>query len=370
MKILHVYKTYYPETLGGIESFIDTLSASLKNQGIESGIITTTRQKEIRVSELRHSQSIFYYPASITFSSCPISISFLKNFKKIAESYDILHYHFPWPFTDLTHLLCRIKKPSVITYHSDIVKQKFLNFFYSPLMHQFLKKVNAIVATSPNYLKTSLVLKCYQQKIEIIPFGIDHNQLPTPTEEKLADWKNKVGENFVLFVGVLRYYKGLEFLLDAVANTTIPLVIAGTGPEEEKLRRIAKEKKLNNVIFVGYVDDSAKTALYQLCKAVVAPAHLRSEAFCFALLEGLLFRKPLISTEIGTGTSFVNKNDFTGMVVPPENPMALRRAMERLLSDNDYYQQLKNNITTYYENNFTTTIMTQKYSALYKRIMR
>jgi glycosyltransferase involved in cell wall biosynthesis len=131
-----------------------------------------------------------------------------------------MHYHFPWPFMDLAHFMARIDKPSVVTYHSDIVRQKNLLRLYQPLKHRFLRSVDTIVATSPNYLASSPVLDRYRDKTRTITYGLDKTIYPKPDA---ARWTNggPSGERFFLFVGVLRYYKGLHILLDAMANTII-----------------------------------------------------------------------------------------------------------------------------------------------------
>src|SRR3990167_753175 len=351
MKILHIYKTYYPETIGGIESFISTLSDALKPHGVESKLAVTTKGKQ------RVENNVFYFPQNFWAASTPFSFSFFKNFISLTRDFDLIHYHFTWPFADFTHVFRKIKKPSVVTYHSDIIKQKYLNYLYAPLMHAFLKRVNRIVATSQNYVNSSAVLQRHHEKVSVIPFGMARTQFPTLPAKDLEKWRARFGENFFLFVGVLRYYKGLQYLLEAIEGTQLSLVIAGSGPEMDTLKSLAAEKKLSRVYFTGYVDDRDKAALYQLCHAVVAPAHLRSEAFCLSLLEGLLFEKPLISTEIGTGTSFVNQQDVSGIVVPPKDSQALRDAMKKLVHDKNYYLTIKNQVRTHYLEHFTVEKM-------------
>lgn len=87
------------------------------------------------------------------------------------------------------------------------------------------------------------------------------------------------------------------------------------------------------------MSDAEKVALIKGCIALVLPSHLRSEAFGMVLIEAAMFNKPMISCEIGTGTSFVNLHEETGFVIPPENPVELHRALlillknERLASD-------------------------------------
>ena len=72
----------------------------------------------------------------------------------------------------LTYFLTRPSGKVVITWHSDIIKQKIILFFYKPLLHWFLKKADKIIVTSPNMAKNSPFLKQFQEKINVIPLGI------------------------------------------------------------------------------------------------------------------------------------------------------------------------------------------------------
>jgi rhamnosyl/mannosyltransferase len=107
--------------------------------------------------------------------SCDVgSISSIKEFQKLAVWADVIHYHFPWPFLDILQLFNFLNKPTVLTYHSDIVKQKFLKKLYSPLMYRTFRALSAMIATSPNYLDSSPVLRkfFFQKKVSVIPLGI------------------------------------------------------------------------------------------------------------------------------------------------------------------------------------------------------
>jgi hypothetical protein len=57
--------------------------------------------------------------------------------------------HFPWPMMDLVHFATHHGRPSVVSYHSDIIKQRTLLKLYSPLMRQFLKSVDRVLVASP-----------------------------------------------------------------------------------------------------------------------------------------------------------------------------------------------------------------------------
>lgn len=328
MKVLHFYKTCIPETIGGVQLFIDQLATGLAQRGVDLDVLSLSKERG-DLPLLRHNgYRIHRAHESFQIASTGFSLDALRRFRMLAREADIIHYHFPWPFMDAAHLLLANGKPSVVTYHSDIVRQKHWLRLYEMLGRRFLKSASRIVATSPEYLTTSAVLKRHADKVTVIPIGLDPTSYPSPEPQRVGAWRDRLGEGFFLFVGVLRYYKGLEFLIEAALLTGLPTVIVGTGPLERRLHRQARGA--SNIVFLGGLSEADKTALLSLCGALVLPSHLRSEAFGISLLEGALHAKPLISTEIGTGTSFVNRADMTGLVVPPADPQALAGAMRRL----------------------------------------
>ncbi len=365
MKVLNIYKSYYPYSIGGVEKHIENLSNLLHAHNVQNDILTTSKEKIFSVQQVGKSR-VYYFPSSIEIASCPMSWELLKQFRSIATQYDILHFHFPWPFADLLLALCRVQKPIIVYYHSDIIRQKWLNIFYQPLMHHFLKKADLILTSSENYLNSSLVLQRYQHKTKVIPFGLNIQNYPSVNQVEINEWRQRVGSNFFLFVGVLRYYKGLNYLLEAVEGTNIEIVIAGSGPEELALKKLKNEKKLENVTFVGKISEKDKLALYQLCKASIFPSHLRTEAFCISILESLMLEKPIISTELGTGTSFVNTNGISGLVVPPADSAALKKAMLMLLNDSTLYENLKRGTKIHYQQHFTAEKMRDSYLQIIK----
>ena len=121
----------------------------------------------------------------------------------------------------MLHIACRIRKPSLVTYHSDIIKQKNLVRLYRPLERKFLQSVDHLVATSPNYMVSSDILQSYTAKLSTIPIGIDIGSYPKVSEERLEYWRSRLKQPFFLFVGAMRYYKGLHIALDAIKGTDI-----------------------------------------------------------------------------------------------------------------------------------------------------
>ena len=331
MKVLHFYRTYYPDSFGGVEQVIRQMVTGSTRLGIEAEVLTLTRDKaQLEIEFEGH--AVHRAPLNLEIASTGFSWSALTRFKQLAAQADIIHYHFPWPFMDMAHFACQIEKPSVVTYHSDIVRQKYLFKLYQPLQNQFLQSVDRIVATSPNYLETSPTLAKFKEKTEIITYGLAKDIYPEPDQTCVQQWQTRFPQPFFLFVGMLRYYKGLHVLLDAVSGTNIPVVILGDGPVEAELKQQAQRLGLHHVHFLGALPEQDKVALIRQCYALVFPSHLRSEAFGITLLEAAMFGKPMISCEIGTGTSYVNQHQQTGLVTAPSDPHALRLAMQKLLA--------------------------------------
>ena len=369
MRVLHVYRTYFPDTQGGLEETIRQICRNCQPLGIKSRVLSLT--PEHKASVVRFDEAdVYRYPISVDIRSCGMSVKALTGFRSLSGWADIVHYHYPWPFADMLHFSSRITNPTVVTYHSDIIRQRLLRTFYEPLKWQFLRKVNKIVATSENYFSSSATLARLSEKVEIIPIGLDEKSYPVPTQSRIEVMRNNVGEGFFLFIGVLRSYKGLGILLEAMRETDLKLVIAGSGPIQGKLKQQATEQHLSNVQFMGQISDEDKMALIKLSCAVVLPSNLRSEAFGVSLVEASMYGKPLICTEIGTGTSFVNIHNETGLIVAPNDPTALHNAMETLNEDKTLAMRLGRGARNRYEALFTGKRMGRKYADLYRHISK
>jgi O-antigen biosynthesis rhamnosyltransferase len=368
MKILHVYKTYYPDTFGGIEQVIAQLARALASRGHENRIFTLSPNPTPPVLQ-RPEAEVYRSRTTIEVASNPVSIGALADFKAQLEWADVVHYQFPWPFGDLLHVCCGRRKPSIVSYQSDVVRQKWLRHVYSPLMNHFLRSVDMVVATSPEYRETSAVLAHLRTPLRVIPNGIDEASFPPLDPARLAHWRERLGGEFLLFVGVLRYYKGLHTLVEACDGFPGQVVIAGDGPQAGVLRVEVAARKLSNLQLIGKVSDPDKVCLLRLCRGFVLPSHLRSEAFGMSLVEAAMFGKPMVSCEIGSGMSYINRDGVTGWTVPPESPAALRERMLRLLRDPDEAARMGAAARQRFETLFTAEAMASAYEAAYRELL-
>ncbi|MFW5394113.1 glycosyltransferase family 4 protein [Yersinia sp. 2544 StPb PI] len=366
--MLHFYKTYYPDTFGGIEQFIFQLCKGGASHGVDSTVLSLSPRGVSDIS-FWHGHRVVTGKSTFEIASTPFSINSFGLFRKLVNECDIVHYHFPYPFMDMMHLINRVKKKTIVTYHSDIIKQKKMLKLYQPLMTVFFNNIDHIVATSPNYMESSSILRKYREKTSIIPLGISPSSYPQVSILFLNKWRNIITGRFYLFIGALRYYKGLDTLLEAAIGTAYPIVILGAGPSEDSLKHKADTLGLSNVIFLGALSDEDKVALLYLCYAIVFPSNFRSEAFGISLLEGAMFSKPLITAEIGTGTTYVNIHLETGLVVTPSDPNSLRISMDYLWEHPDEAEKFGIAAKKRFDQLFTAEKMISKYIELYNRLL-
>jgi rhamnosyl/mannosyltransferase len=368
MRILHFFKTYYPDTTGGIEQVIFQLCQGSRALGIEGEVLTLSPDPSpARLQVAEH--QVTRVKENFNVASTGFSLSVFNQFREMAAEADLVHFHFPWPLMDLVHFATRHGRPTVLSYHSDIIKQRTLLKFYAPLMNQFLGSMDRILVASPNYQRSSETLKPFADKTVVVPYGLNQAEYPTVSAQTREQWRQRVPEKFFLFVGVLRYYKGLDSLLSALEGVDYPVVILGAGPQELELKAQAEKLQLRNVLFVGRLDDEDKACLLQMCYALVFPSHLRSEAFGISLLEASMYGKPMISCEIGTGTTYVNIHEETGLAVPPNAPVALREAMRRLWDDPALTERFGANALLRFQKLFTADHMCASTAQVYREVL-
>ena len=370
-KALHIYRTYFPDPPGGLQEAIRQIALATQKCGVDNTIFTLSPQPSPAVLDRPEARVVrcrsWAAPASCDIGG-PAAIS---TFSREAREADVLHYLFPWPFADVLHAAVRPQTPAVLTYISDVVRQRWLGAAYAPLMWKTLRGMRAIVANCPAYARTSPVLAHpdVRSKVRVIPLGIDEDSYPKAGDESVFGRLGvRSDEPFFLFLGVLRYYKGLDYLIRAAREVPAPIVIAGSGPEGERLRRLALEQDAQNVVFAGQVTEAEKVALLARCRALVLPSHLRSEAYGMVLVEAAMFGRPLVSCEIGTGTSFVNAHEQTGFVVPPENPAELANALRQLWQDERLADALGVAARARYESMFSGEALGRAYADLFEEL--
>lgn len=370
MRVLHIYKDFYP-ILGGIENHLLLLTGELARlAGMEVEVLVTNTGLRTLVERF-DGVEVTKAARLATVASAPLSLALLRAAGQ--RPYDIIHVHVPYPVGEMAALWRGRARRLVLTYHSDVVRQKTLLRLYHPFFLRLLARADAIIASSPNYAETSRYLAPFKGKCTVIPYGIDvpfFQQGADP--EAVARLGATYQPPFILFVGVFRYYKGLHHLIQAMEE--VPhgtLLLVGTGPQEGSLRAQVRRRGLEaRVAFLGQVEQRLLPSFYHAAQVFVLPACQRAEAFGIAQVEAMACGLPVVSTEVGTGTSYVNRHGVTGLVVAPADPAALAGAINQLLGDEALRRTLGRAARERVAGEFTKERMVERVMALYQRVLQ
>ncbi|MQY69266.1 MAG: glycosyltransferase [Firmicutes bacterium] len=363
-KVLQINKLYYP-WIGGIEKVVQNIAEVLKSE-VDMEVLVCRNRGRGR-NEIINNAKVMRAGSLGIFFSMPLSLSFPIMLKRLNR--DILHFHLPFPLGVISYLLMRPKGKVVVTYHSDIIRQRLAKILYRPFLMKFLKRADSIITSSQNLKDNSPALKGFQDKCKVIPFGIDLEEFRlTPEIAKRAqEIKEKHKGPLILFVGRFVYYKGLEYLIEAMKNIEARLLIIGRGPLEKKLKKMAQRFAISNkIVWIGEVSRKDLISFYHACALLALPSISNNEAFGIVQLEAFTCGKPVISTNLPTGVPFVNLHQKTGLIVPPKDSEALSRAINSLLKSPNLREQYGRYARERVEKEFTRELMAQKVLKLYK----
>lgn len=334
MKIVHVYKDYHPPVRGGIEQTIETLAHAQVAAGHEVSVLVSASGQRRSRTEMIEGVRVVRVAEWARALSSPLCPGFPASLARIEA--DVWNLHFPNPLGEVSWLSVRPRGALVVTYHADIVRQRMLMPLYGPVIRRLLKRADVVLSTSEAYRRASPFLQPVLNKCLVAPSGIPLAQFDHPERyaARAGELRTTFGVPHVLFVGRLRYYKGVDVLLRALALTNVPAFIVGDGPMLPELIQLHRKLGLGErVRFVGAVSNEELQAHLHAASIGVLPSVHPSEALGLALIEFLAVGIPAICTELGTGTTFVNLDGITGLVVPPRDAAALAGAINRLAED-------------------------------------
>ena len=332
MRVVHIFKDFYPPTTGGIEQHMNLLCRGLAPH-VDVTVLVPSRSRRT-ITEQLDGVSVVRVPEFGRYASAPFCPTMPVELRRLRP--DIIHIHFPNPMGDLGYLLSGVRAPLVLTYHADIVKQRTLLPFYRPVLQLLFNRVQRIIATSTDYIASSKLLSRHQDKCTVISFGVDLEALSLQHGEAAVVERSRSehGGRLILFVGVLRYYKGVDVLLRAMRKIDGHLMIVGRGSERKALEVMADQLGIaHRVSFLGEISESRLRVLRHACDVFALPSIDRCEAFGIAQLEAMACGKPVVSSDLPTGVRFVNQHKITGLLVPPGDPNGLADALNLLLDD-------------------------------------
>lgn len=332
MKVLHLGK-FYPPVKGGMETILELVCDGTSGQVDNRVIVANSRWA---LSEERHgSVEVVRVPAVTRIGAvavCPTMPARLMR-----EEADLVIIHEPNPMGLLAYFLARPAGTLIVWFHSEVIRPGWqYRAFYRPLLTFALRRAARIVVASPTLAASAPQLKEWQSKCVVIPYGTgaDRAAVSESIARRAVAIRAEQDRPIVLFVGRLVEYKGVDVLERAMRGVAAVALIVGDGPQRAALERKAEALGVaDRVRFLGEVSDDELAALYRACDLFVLPSVTRQEAFGVVLLEAMECGKPVVSTDLGTGTGWVNQDRETGLVVPPRDAAALHDAIARLVAD-------------------------------------
>jgi glycosyltransferase involved in cell wall biosynthesis len=323
MKILQVNKAFYPH-IGGVETVVKDIASQTIDSAIKIDVLTCNTPSGPTVEKLIDGILVMRQKTFFTVKSNPISISFLIRFFQLTRDYSVFHLHEPFPLGSLISWMLPTRVKLVVTWHSDIVRQKFLKLLVLPFQALTLYRANVIIATS-EVMKSQSFIRFFKKKVIVIPLSIPDEYLDYSEEDN----------RFFLFVGRLVYYKGIMTLLEAQRISGLPLKIIGDGPLLAKINEYIKKNNMTNVELIkGPISDSKLSDYFRACTALVFPSNEVSEAFGIVQLQAMAKGKPVINTRINSGVPEVSVNEVSGITIKPNSPLELSSAMVRIFGNN------------------------------------
>lgn len=356
MKLLQTPVRFYP-FIGGVENYVYYLSKELVNLGHKVKVVCANEPQSesegfvegVEVSRLN-------YISKVANTNITPDLPFKLN----REDFDLIHTHIPTPWSaDWSRIMANRKnKPLVLTYHNDIIGNGIANhiakFYNSTALKTLLKSADRIIITQPNYLKYSPYLPPYEDKIEVIPNGVDVEKFKPASVEK--------EENTLFFLSLLdefHEYKGLDYLLEAIkiVKKSIPdvkLIVGGKGVlMEHYIKKTESMGLSNNVEFHGFIPDERMAEYYSAANIFVLPSiSSLQEGFGIVALEALACKTPVITTEIvGVSSDLMDEN--AGLAVAPKNKDELAAAIIQLLENEDLALKMGVNGRNLVKSNYT-----------------
>ena len=357
-RVLQVGK-FYPPHYGGIETHLQVLCDGLRDHADVRVLVSSDdRSHSLEVID---GIPVERLGTRFTLAGAPICPGMSRRIRE--SQADVVHMHLPNPAAVMAYLASGHRGRLVVSWHSDVVRQKVLDAAFQPILRRLLDRADAIVAATPNYVASSPTLARYRDRTHVIPYGIPIGGFER-RDDAVAALRERFGERMVLGVGRLVYYKGFEHLVEAMRAVDGHLVIVGTGPLrrplEERVRALGLEDR---VTLVGGVDDAVP--FYHAARVFVLASIARSEAFGIVQIEAMACGRPVVNTQLDSGVPFVSRDGESGLTVPPADPAALAAAVNRLLDDAALRETMGGAARARVEREFSQEAMVRRFLALY-----
>ena len=336
VRVVQASKAYRPH-VGGIETVVEQLAEGFHSRKVTSTVVVASDDRHSQTEVLNGVQVV----RSATYArvrSVPLSPLFPA--KLLSQRADALLIHEPSVLPELVFAAgqraVRRRFPVVaLWWHSDIVRQKLLLKAFGPVLRRALSLVDVIFAATPAHVSSSPMLQEFADKVITVPYGLDLRRFDDDVRviQRAAEWRERIPGKIVVTVARLVYYKGIEQLMEAADQ--IPdahFVIIGKGDLADRVDTSLAMSQ-GRVTRIPFADDLELRAILKAADVFVLPSIANTEAFGIVQTEAMASGTPVVTFDLPTGVTWVNRHEVTGLVAPLATPGSLREAIVRLLAD-------------------------------------
>jgi rhamnosyl/mannosyltransferase len=387
LRVCHLGK-YYPPASGGIETHLRTLAQAQSRLGLSVQVLCINHQdrafRDVTWRPFARTPTVVDADGpvqtvrvgrSLSLARLDFCFGLLRWLRRLtSDEYDLIHVHTPNPTMLLGLFFARPSIPWIVTFHSDVVRQKALRLLQQPFENWVYRRARRILASSPTYPGGSVRLQQYLDRLTVVPFGIDLADFITPDDAaQRCAWelRQKYGEPLWLSVGRLVYYKGLHNAIRALAHVPGRLMLVGEGPLRQELATLAQQCGVaDRVIFAGRLSQTELIGAYHAATALWFPSNARSEAFGFVQIEAMASGCPVINSNIpDSGVAWVSRHNETGLTVPVDDWQALAQAAQRLWQDAEFRGRLGRQARLRAQHEFDVDLMARRTVRVYEQIL-
>jgi rhamnosyl/mannosyltransferase len=372
LRICHLGK-YYPPASGGIETHLQTLARAQAALGHEVEVLCMRHTPEPTVTERDGPVAVTRFRPVLSAKKLEVSPALLAALRRVNA--DVLHMQVPNPTMLLAVALARPRPPLVVTYQSDVVRQRVLGALFHPVEWWVYRRVRRVLPTSPPYAEGSAFLRRYRDRVHVLPMGLDLDPYLNPTpEDRDEAARLRAAHPGPLWLACSRliYYKGLHNALRALPRVPGTLLVVGDGPDRPALQEEARRQGVaGRVVFVGDLPCRRIVPYYHAATAFWFPSNYKSEAFGLVQVEAMASGCPVLNTAIaGSGVPWVSRDGESGLTVPVDDPEALARAARRLLDEPGLRGRLAEGGRARARRDFDHGVMAQRSLTVYREMLR
>lgn len=335
IKILHSYKSFYPDLFGGIPYVLDRLSR-LSPDKFEQSILVTS--KATKGPEVRDGVLVERVHSWGDFLSLPIAPFYPFKLWLRARKSDLIVMHAPFPLADIVlGLFLGKSKKLVVYWHSHIISQKRIYNVIRPLLARTLKRADCIIISHPSLAYDGSILEPFRDKCAFIPYAVD-TDIFKPSMQRSTQSQGSIR---IVACGRLVKYKGFNVLIEAARSIDAQIMIIGEGVERAALvMQIESAGLSQRVRLIGSLPKADLIDLLSSAEIFAFPSISAAETFGIAQIEAMACGCAIVNTHIPTAVPEVARHGIEAITVEPNDSSALARAINLLLDDTTIRRRL------------------------------